>query len=97
VPLEARFEATVERPVYSPLGPTAMSVPAAATVNLIGPAQAVDPARRLAEVSPPAGASVHLYGKSWRPGRKLGHVTAVGEDPATVLETARSLAAALLS
>jgi len=27
------------------------------------------------------GIFVHDYGKSWRPGRKLGHVTALGEDP----------------
>ncbi len=26
------------------------------------------------------GAHVHDYGKSWRPGRKLGHVTVVGDD-----------------
>jgi phosphoribosylaminoimidazole carboxylase (NCAIR synthetase) len=23
---------------------------------------------------------VHDYGKSWRPGRKLGHVTVLGDD-----------------
>ena len=27
---------------------------------------------------------VHDYGKAWRPNRKLGHVTSVGDDPATV-------------
>jgi 5-(carboxyamino)imidazole ribonucleotide synthase len=27
------------------------------------------------------GIFVHDYGKSWRPGRKLGHVTALGEEP----------------
>jgi 5-(carboxyamino)imidazole ribonucleotide synthase len=26
------------------------------------------------------GTHVHDYGKSWRPGRKLGHVTATGDD-----------------
>jgi 5-(carboxyamino)imidazole ribonucleotide synthase len=26
------------------------------------------------------GTFVHDYGKSWRPGRKLGHVTALGDD-----------------
>ena len=34
------------------------------------------------------GAHVHDYGKSWRPGRKLGHVTAVGDDPHAVHVTA---------
>ncbi len=27
------------------------------------------------------GVYVHDYGKSWRPGRKLGHVTALGDEP----------------
>jgi 5-(carboxyamino)imidazole ribonucleotide synthase len=27
---------------------------------------------------------IHLYGKGWRPGRKVGHVTALGDDPAEV-------------
>lgn len=27
------------------------------------------------------GTFVHDYGKSWRPGRKLGHVTALGDEP----------------
>ena len=27
--------------------------------------------------------AVHDYGKSWRPNRKLGHVTSVGDDPTT--------------
>ncbi len=32
---------------------------------------------------------VHMYGKSARPGRKLGHVTAVGNDLGSLLERAR--------
>ena len=35
-----------------------------------------------------AGVHVHDYGKSWRPGRKLGHVTVVGDDPHAVHVTA---------
>jgi 5-(carboxyamino)imidazole ribonucleotide synthase len=27
-----------------------------------------------------AGVFVHDYAKAWRPGRKLGHVTALGDD-----------------
>ena len=41
-----------------------------------------------------AGAHVHDYGKSWRPGRKLGHVTVVGDDAhaahVTAWESARA-------
>jgi phosphoribosylaminoimidazole carboxylase (NCAIR synthetase) len=40
------------------------------------------------------GAHVHDYGKSWRAGRKLGHVTVVGDDAhaahVTAWESARA-------
>ena len=35
---------------------------------------------------------IHLYGKGFRPGRKVGHVTALGNDAAEVRERARSAA-----
>jgi 5-(carboxyamino)imidazole ribonucleotide synthase len=40
-------------------------------------------------------AAIHLYGKSARPGRKLGHVTVCGSDLVEARERAR-LAAAVL-
>ena len=59
--------------------PLGDSTPAAAhvvMVNVVGAEQPSDaPAARAI-----AGAHVHDYGKSWRPGRKLGHVTALGGD-----------------
>jgi len=36
---------------------------------------------------------VHLYGKDVKPGRKVGHVTAYGDDPDDALERARHAAA----
>jgi len=39
------------------------------------------------------GARVHLYGKDLRPGRKVGHVNAYGEDLADCLVRARHAAA----
>jgi 5-(carboxyamino)imidazole ribonucleotide synthase len=39
-------------------------------------------------------AKLHLYGKAPRPGRKVGHVTAGGEDLDDVAFQARSAAAA---
>jgi len=42
-----------------------------------------------------AGAFIHDYGKSWRPGRKLGHVTAVGDNRSGVAKTAWDAAALL--
>ena len=38
------------------------------------------------------GARVHLYGKQVRPGRKIGHVTVLGDDMTSV--RARALRAA---
>ena len=35
---------------------------------------------------------IHLYGKALRPGRKVGHVTALGRDPADVRRRARAAA-----
>jgi 5-(carboxyamino)imidazole ribonucleotide synthase len=53
------------------LGSTAVTAPST-MVNLVG---GVPP---LAELAAIEGAHVHLYGKSPRPGRKLGHVTITG-------------------
>jgi 5-(carboxyamino)imidazole ribonucleotide synthase len=39
------------------------------------------------------GLRVHLYGKELRPGRKVGHVTAYGDDLDDVLARARHAAA----
>jgi 5-(carboxyamino)imidazole ribonucleotide synthase len=38
------------------------------------------------------GVKIHLYGKQVRPGRKVGHVTALGTDYAEVAERARRAA-----
>jgi phosphoribosylaminoimidazole carboxylase (NCAIR synthetase) len=41
------------------------------------------------------GANVHLYGKSSRPGRKIGHVTVLGHDAEEAIASARRAAALL--
>jgi 5-(carboxyamino)imidazole ribonucleotide synthase len=38
---------------------------------------------------------LHLYGKQPRPGRKIGHVTALGEDPDAIRAAARAAARCL--
>jgi 5-(carboxyamino)imidazole ribonucleotide synthase len=57
-----------------PLGSTEPVAPAAVMVNVVGSEAPVDLAAALAVDH----AHVHLYGKAPRPGRKLGHVTALG-------------------
>ena len=51
-------------------------VDAAVMVNVVGADRpgSIDDARAV------PGVVVHDYGKGWRPGRKLGHVTATGDD-----------------
>jgi len=78
-----------------PLGSTALVRPAA-MVNLVGGAGPSELASRLPRALAVPGAHVHLYGKAPRPGRKLGHVTALGPDVDEALDAARA-AASLLS
>jgi len=77
-----------------PLGPTALIRPAA-TVNLVGGTGGIDYATRLPEALRVPGAHVHLYAKVSRPGRKIGHVTALGASTDEALGTARAAAALL--
>ncbi len=71
-----------------PLGDTD-AVGAAAMVNCIGVLP--DPAAVLAV----PGAVLHRYGKEPRPGRKVGHVTVVADDPAGLDRRLRTLRALL--
>lgn len=91
----SQFEQHLRAILGLPLGSTALQAPAVATVNVVGRQET--PAGRsgldLALAVP--GAHVHLYGKESRPGRKIGHVTVCGDDPAPVIEAARLAASAL--
>lgn len=78
-----------------PLGDTSLVGAAAAMVNVLGAADGSDPRSRLAEGLSVGKASVHLYSKAAVPGRKLGHVTALGVDASEALRTARRCATIL--
>lgn len=77
-----------------PLGPTSLLAPAAAMANVIaeGTVDLGEPdVRRVGDlVEGPV--AVHLYGKRSRPGRKVGHVTALADDLATARDRAREAA-----
>ncbi|MBA3846245.1 MAG: 5-(carboxyamino)imidazole ribonucleotide synthase, partial [Planctomycetes bacterium] len=75
----SQFENHLRAVVGLPLGSTAVNG-VAAMVNLIG---TVPPP---AEVLAIPGAHLHLYGKSSRPGRKVGHVTVVAADAERLAE-----------
>jgi 5-(carboxyamino)imidazole ribonucleotide synthase len=86
--LTSQFEQHLRAALDWPLGPTELVAPAAVTVNVVGPPDGSDPRTRRAQALAVPGAHIHLYGKQARPGRKLGHVTALGPDVAAARETA---------
>jgi 5-(carboxyamino)imidazole ribonucleotide synthase len=92
----SQFENHVRAVLGLPLGATNLRVPAACMVNVIGTADGGDPLRRLDAGLAVPGASVHRYGKVPRPRRKLGHITATGDDVAEARARAKRARAALL-
>jgi 5-(carboxyamino)imidazole ribonucleotide synthase len=80
-----------------PLGPTGLGAPAAALVDVIGTDLCPDPTRNLPAALTVEGAHIHLYGKQSRPGRKIGHVTALASTTDAALDTARRAVDALLA
>jgi 5-(carboxyamino)imidazole ribonucleotide synthase len=95
----SQFEQHLRAVLDYPLGATAPTAPAVVMANVLGAAR--EPAMGLDERCHHLFArfpdvKVHLYGKAARPLRKVGHVTALGEDMAAVRERA-ALAAAWLS
>ena len=74
-----------------PLGTTTMTAPVVSMANLLGGDGEPDLDRRLHMLfARDPALKVHLYGKQVRPGRKIGHVTALGEDVAEVRDRARA-------
>jgi 5-(carboxyamino)imidazole ribonucleotide synthase len=89
-----QFEQHLRAVLDLPLGATDPVVDVAVMVNVLGGAQPWGP-DDLARAVATDRTSLHLYGKGHRPGRKLGHVNAVGETVDETLERARAVAAAL--
>jgi 5-(carboxyamino)imidazole ribonucleotide synthase len=91
----SQFENHLRGVLDLPLGDVRMRSPAAAMVNLLG--TSTGPARPdTAAALAVEGAHLHLYDKAEvRPGRKMGHVTALAGDAATALAIARRAAKAV--
>ncbi len=83
----SQFENHLRAVLDLPLGSTRPLAPWAVMANILGGSRA-DLASGLPIALADGEVKAHLYGKEVRPGRKVGHVTAVGED----LETVRSRA-----
>jgi 5-(carboxyamino)imidazole ribonucleotide synthase len=82
----SQFENHCRAVVGYPLGPTHALAPSV-MVNLIS----VLPDPR--DVLRIPGAHLHLYGKEPRPGRKLGHITITGLDPADLMRSVERVCA----
>ncbi|MEJ2871162.1 5-(carboxyamino)imidazole ribonucleotide synthase [Actinomycetospora sp. OC33-EN08] len=87
-----QFEQHLRAVLDYPLGSTAVLRPVCVMANVLGgdPTPTTGPDERLHHtLARFPEARVHLYGKGERPGRKLGHVTITGDDPAEVRRRAR--------
>jgi len=90
----SQFENHLRAVVDWPLGDPRLVAPHAVMVNIIGPARPVPPMQEAFRhvLARDPGLHVHLYGKENRPGRKLGHVTVVGDDRDDLLARAHHAA-----
>ncbi len=88
----SQFENHLRAVLDLPLGSPNVREPAAVMVNILGGdvGDLYSAYRHVFARDP--GLKVHLYGKDVRPGRKVGHVTAVGSDPQSLLLRARHAA-----
>ena len=93
----SQFEQHLRAVLDLPLGSTSSTAPHSVMVNLLGVDDGHDFVSSYEQVlAQHPSAKVHTYGKAPRAGRKMGHVTVVGQDSADVLAEARATAKALL-
>jgi 5-(carboxyamino)imidazole ribonucleotide synthase len=91
----SQFEQHLRAVLNLPLGSPSLATRCAVMVNVLG-GEDPDLRSRLTHVmAADPGVKVHLYGKSVRPGRKVGHVTALGADLDHVRGRARRAASYL--
>ncbi|WP_428961830.1 5-(carboxyamino)imidazole ribonucleotide synthase [Micromonospora fluostatini] len=82
----SQFEQHLRAVLDYPMGDTALTAPVVVMANVLGGAPggiSIDERLHHLFAAEP-GAKVHLYGKQARPGRKIGHVTVLGDDLADV-------------
>jgi len=92
----SQFENHIRAIMGLPLGSTAMIKPHAAMVNLIGAGDGPALPSGYREALAIPGAHLHIYGKSHSSkGRKMGHVTALGDTAEQAGHIAESCAATL--
>ncbi|KAF9045726.1 phosphoribosylaminoimidazole carboxylase [Hymenopellis radicata] len=89
----SQYENHIRAILSLPLGSTALKVPSAAMLNLIGTSTSIAPITELTTTALTLpGATVHLYGKAeCRKGRKMGHITLVADSDAALRQNLRLL------
>ena len=85
----SQFEQHLRAVLDLPLGNPAMTAPYAVMANLLGGTDPDVYDKYVHVMALDPGVKVHLYGKGVRPGRKIGHVTVLGDDPEELRERAR--------
>ncbi|SNY28302.1 5-(carboxyamino)imidazole ribonucleotide synthase [Paractinoplanes atraurantiacus] len=78
----SQFEQHLRAVLDYPMGETSLTAPAVVMANVLGGEPGgISIDERLHHLfAEDPGARVHLYGKQVRPGRKIGHVTVLGDD-----------------
>ena len=82
----SQFEQHLRAVLDYPMGSTALTAPVVVMANVLGgPLGGISIDERMHHLfATDPGARVHLYGKQVRPGRKIGHVTVLGDDLVSV-------------
>jgi 5-(carboxyamino)imidazole ribonucleotide synthase len=91
----SQFEQHLRAVLDLPLGSTAALAPHVVMVNVLGGDHPDMYHAYLHCMARDPGLKIHMYGKEVRPGRKVGHVTVVGDDLEDLLERGRHAAAYL--
>jgi 5-(carboxyamino)imidazole ribonucleotide synthase len=99
--ITSQFEQHLRAVLDYPLGSTAPIAPVAVMANLLGGPDDIVPKgideRMHHLMARWPDVKVHLYGKQFRPGRKVGHVTALGDELAPVRRRATEAADYLMN
>ncbi|HEX3922779.1 MAG TPA: 5-(carboxyamino)imidazole ribonucleotide synthase [Streptosporangiaceae bacterium] len=91
----SQFEQHLRAVLDLPLGSPAMAGRHAVMANVLGGDDPDLYGRLIHVMAADPGVKVHLYGKPVKPGRKVGHVTAVGDDVEDLRRRARRAASYL--
>jgi 5-(carboxyamino)imidazole ribonucleotide synthase len=96
----SQFEQHLRAVLDYPLGDPALTAPVVVMANLLGGPDDIVP-KAIDErvhhcMARWPDVKIHLYGKQFRPGRKVGHVTALGTELTTVRQRAADAAAYLM-